>query len=220
MKNTDRRTYYLVDYENTGPSGLNGAEKLSKKDRVLIFCSQSNGAKISSDFLSKFNHLHLKVFSVPQKKQSVDMHIMSYLGYLVGKKNGSRFVIVSKDSDYDDVMKFWKDNKGAVIGRQQAISCKAVQLAANDSPRKNKSPEKKVAVAKEAKLLTKTEFNCKIQKALSKAKIDGKIIGEVSRAASKQYTNANRKVLLKGVLKQRYGKSDGTNIYNIIEDIL
>ena len=35
------KTVYLVDYENVGETGLEGAEKLTDKDIVCIFTSDS-----------------------------------------------------------------------------------------------------------------------------------------------------------------------------------
>ena len=46
---------------------------------------------------------------MPAKKQSIDMHLVSYLGLLIGKDGkSSNYVIVSKDSDYINIINYWK----------------------------------------------------------------------------------------------------------------
>ena len=65
----------------------------------------------------------MTALKVPVRKQSVDMHLVSYLGYLIGKNKNKecRYVIISRDNDYDNVIKFWKNNK-IKITRKKYIS--------------------------------------------------------------------------------------------------
>ena len=60
---------------------------------------------------------------IPVRKQSVDMHLVSYLGYLIGKNKGKdcRYIIISRDNDYDNIIQFWKKNK-IKITRKKYIS--------------------------------------------------------------------------------------------------
>lgn len=114
-------TYYLVDYENTNSRGLKGCGKLKKSDRIFIFYSE-NASKINLDFLASHGKAKIHAIKVPVKKQSLDMHIASYIGYLIGKnKNRAiecKFVIISKDNDYDNIISFWKKRKIDVARRE------------------------------------------------------------------------------------------------------
>ena len=87
-------TYYLIDFENVKEDNLLGGEKLGACDQVHIF-STENVPKISIRLLSVFNST--KVFShvVAVGKQSLDMHLVSYLGFLLGKNEKARYVIIS-----------------------------------------------------------------------------------------------------------------------------
>ena len=110
-------TYYLIDFENVGLKGLEGAEKLSAQDHVHLF-STRNAPKINTATLATFNGKNLVVHEVPAKSQSVDMHLVSYLGYLLGKHDPApAIVILSNDTDYDDIVQFWKTELNVIVVR-------------------------------------------------------------------------------------------------------
>ena len=93
-------TYYLVDFENVNEKGLESSDELGEHDHICIFYTK-NTPKISMEVLSKINKAKLHFYNIPVGKQSLDMSLVTVLGYLIGK-NGSncRYVIVSKDNDY------------------------------------------------------------------------------------------------------------------------
>ena len=50
---------------------------------------------------------------VPTGNQSADMHLGSYLGYLIGKEctgqdEECKIVVISKDTGFDHIIEFWK----------------------------------------------------------------------------------------------------------------
>lgn len=111
-------TYYLIDFENVGLKGLDGAEKLGPLDHVHLF-STRNAPKINTATLAHFNGTNLLVHEVPAKSQSVDMHLVSFLGYLLGKNNPvPTIVILSNDTDYDDICQFWKTERSIHVVRR------------------------------------------------------------------------------------------------------
>lgn len=122
-------TYYLIDYENTNSRGLKGSGKLKKCDRIFIFYSE-NASKINLDFFASHGKAKVRAIKVPVKKQSLDMHISSYIGYLIGKNrcktDECRFIIISKDNDYDNIISFWKKRK-IDVSRRENISEKVVE---------------------------------------------------------------------------------------------
>ena len=100
---------YLVDYENVHETGLIGMDKLTAEDSVFVFHTSKND-RIS---LSRLDNVQawVRVIMVPPGKQSLDMHLGSFLGYLIGKENAEmRFAIVSLDSDYRKIAEFWNDS--------------------------------------------------------------------------------------------------------------
>lgn len=77
--------------------------------------------------IAKHGDAELKMIEVSAGKQSTDIHIGSYLGYLAGKhvtENNVKecsVVIISKDSDYDNVIKFWNEETKIKVSKALQI---------------------------------------------------------------------------------------------------
>ena len=139
-------TYYLIDFENVASKGLEGADKLTKSDWVHLF-STSQAQKISTATLANFNATNLLVHEVPAGSQSVDKHLLSFLGYLLGSCTGTpQIVIISNDTGYDDIVRFWKAEKGVVILRRD----KLLADEAKPAPVKKAGAGKSVSVKRAA----------------------------------------------------------------------
>jgi len=81
--------------------------------------STKNAPKITTATLATFNSTNFKVHEVPVKKQSVDMHLVTFLGYLIGKEgDSSNYVIISKDNDYQNIVKYWKNEINITVTYQ------------------------------------------------------------------------------------------------------
>ena len=142
-----QETYYLIDFENVGLKGLEGAQNLTKSDWVHLF-STRNAPKINTATLANFNATNLLVHEVPAKSQSVDMHLVSYLGYLLGShETAPQIVILSNDTDYDDIVSFWKIEKGVIIRRRDKFQPEEVLSAAPKSVKSRKAAASKKAAA-------------------------------------------------------------------------
>ena len=97
---------YLIDYENVREHGLKNIRY--KKDDMIYLFYTANAAKIELDALSEIEAA-MKFIKVAAGKQSLDMHLISYLGYLICEHEGNaEFVIVSNDAGYDGVLRFWQ----------------------------------------------------------------------------------------------------------------
>ncbi len=116
-------TFYLIDFENVHNDGIANIESLTKSDHVHIFSTQ-NALNIRRDIF--WLNGDIKSHLVPVRKQSLDMHLVSYLGHLLGIHGKEcAYVIVSKDKDYDNIVNFWKEEGYANIVRKPAIPGKA-----------------------------------------------------------------------------------------------
>lgn len=110
----------MIDFENVRNEGLANINMLSKNDHVHIF-STENALNIRIDIVFS-KGIDIQGHIVPVRKQSLDMHLVSYLGYLLGNYGKKCFyVIVSKDTDYDNIIKFWKGEGYLNISRKPAI---------------------------------------------------------------------------------------------------
>lgn len=183
-------TYYLIDFENVGLKGLEGAEKLTGQDHVHLF-STCNAPKINTATLAHFNRTNLMVHEVPAKSQSVDMHLVSFLGYLLGCLNPiPTIVILSNDTDYDNIIQFWKAERDINVTRRgrfeetkpalpkrTAVKAKAAGKAAAKGKTpvsvKEKAPEKdKAQAGKEAAQAAESTKPAVVEKAPAKRKAE------------------------------------------------
>ena len=116
-------TYYLIDFENVHEDGLICSKKLTQHDHIHIF-STTNAPKISIEKLASFNYAEQFSHIIPAGKQSLDMHLVSYLGYLIGSNTNNRckYIIISRDTDYDNVISFFKTIAPLNIKRQNSMS--------------------------------------------------------------------------------------------------
>ena len=113
------KLYYFVDYENVHEPGLEGMNTLPKDSEVHLFYSQ-NANKLNLDLL-RFVKAKLRVHRVKPGKQSLDMQMVSYLGYCIGEEEREgTFILVSKDTDYANTVLFWRE-EGVEVRVQPAI---------------------------------------------------------------------------------------------------
>ncbi len=190
--------YYLVDYENVGSGGASNCSSLKKTDHLHIFYTD-NSKKIDMDIVSDHGEAVFELHKVPVKSQSIDMHIVSFMGYLIGKNpdNNIHIVIISKDKDYDNVIKFW--NGKAKIERKEKI----------EAPK---------AAPKPTKSEIKIKLNQDIQKILSQNNYESEVINTVAKLVAKNYGKEDFKLAVHNELGQTYTNS--VDVYNDIKPIL
>ena len=211
-------TYYLIDYENVSESDLSCSNKLGPHDHIHIF-STENARKIDIKTLSTFNLSEQHSHMVPAKKQSLDMHLVSYLGYLIVKNNNSKcnYVIVSKDTDYDNIISFLHELSSSVITRQTKIDLTPKKTSSQNSMTVktiNKAVKGNTTLSKK-----KVQLNTEIQQAVSATKVyKESIINEVASIVVKHYGKENFARNVHNELVATY--FEGPKIYQIIKPIL
>ena len=234
----EMETYYLVDYENVGSTGVLKCDGLEKTDHLHIFYTE-NAKKIDLDIVADHGEAEFVIHKVPIKSQSVDMHIVSYMGYLIGQSTGEKIkiIIISKDTDFDNLIKFWSDKaelarkpKMTVSKKKPQQARKTTQSKAKKQPAetkekrqpeetgtKNPAPEataKKTAVDPEMK----TQLNAEIQKTLSQGGFDNRTINNVAKLVGKHYGKGELKRDVHNALMKSYKKHD--EIYKAIKAVL
>ena len=73
-------------------NGFKGAEQLSGKECVHIF-STANAPYININELSSLKG-KLDIHKVPAGKESLDMNLVSYLGYLIHKNKNKKVIYI------------------------------------------------------------------------------------------------------------------------------
>ncbi|MCH5249469.1 MAG: hypothetical protein J1E98_06035 [Lachnospiraceae bacterium] len=217
-------TYYLIDYENVNEDGLTGSEKLGSHDHVLIF-STKNASKISIGKLNDFNSVDLSSHEIPAGNQSLDMHLVSYLGYLIGTNNNNKceYIIISKDTDYDNIISFWKTHNILNIKRKDSINAEE-NIADNN---KNTSEtviasDKTDTSAKNNKVKIdpemKTQLNNKVQQAIRKAGYTQSVTNKVTSIVLTHYGNDTFASNVHNELRENY--TDYLDLYKIVKPII
>ena len=122
---------FFIDFENVHNSGLSNLKGLSKDDLIFIFYTASTET-ITLDNINQLNKSGCKyeLIKVPAGSQSLDMHLISFVGYAIGLGGEKyNYIVISKDKDYDNVISFWKSKCGISIKRQAAINVSSVKNA-------------------------------------------------------------------------------------------
>lgn len=221
-------TYYLIDYENVGEDGLANCCKLDATDHIHIFYT-GNTTRINLDILNNHGSAELKTHKIPAGNQSVDMHLVSFLGYLIGVNdgNGCSYVIISKDKDYDNVVKFWVHEtqdrivKAARINPPAANQKNAiVQMPVKNNMDTNQPAQKSAAASqsKKQKGADKTKLNQEIQQKLSKKGYVNKVISDVAKIVCKYYGQAGFAGSVHNELRKKY--DNYLEVYGSIKAIL
>ncbi len=101
--------HYLIDYENVHEEGLTGLNTIEDDAVIHIFYSD-RARKLDLDSFREGQILQIEALKVPVGKQSLDMQLVSYMGYLMGREKGegNKYIIISKDNGYLNSIPFWR----------------------------------------------------------------------------------------------------------------
>ena len=132
---------YLIDFENVHEDGFSAIGRMGDKDAVYCFFTK-NVAKVSMSTLASIRSGQLHFIEAESGKQSLDLTLASYLGYLIGTKPQELYYdIISNDNGYAKIADFWNKRGTGLRVRIRKTnevkvkndSNKTQQPAANDS---------------------------------------------------------------------------------------
>lgn len=210
-------TYYLIDYENVGADGLSGCDKLTKTDHIYIFFTK-NAKKIDMTEIANHGDSELDMIEVPAGKQSTDIHISSYLGFIAGTKatenkaKNCSVVIISKDTDYDNVINFWVKKTG--IKASKALKIKE---ATPITVQKKQNPVMKNDFVK-ADGGKKTKLNQDVMKALSAKDFEASVCNTVAQLVTRLYGEEHFMNEVHNMLREKY--ENYLEVYKAIKPVL
>ena len=193
---------------------MSGCQDLGKTDHIVIFFTQ-NAKNIDMSDISNHGAADLEMIEVPAGKQSADMHIGSYLGYLAGKSGKScNVVIVSKDTDFDNVIKFWKQKTGITASRTQQIKKKTMPV---QQPKKTQKATTKKTTPKVSGT-KKTKLNQEVMQAVRNAGFDASVANTVAQIATGLYGDEHMLSEVHNALRERY--SNYLEVYGAAKPVL
>ncbi len=212
------KTYYLIDFENVGLTGLKGNQKVVKEDEIMIFFS-TTCCKIDMRELTECGSGCLKFIEIPAGNQSLDMHISSYIGYLScrHKEEGCHIAVISKDRGYEAVIRHW-NSTNVIIKSFHSINDAVTGTETENTMEAEVIGEIIFSTGELGK--KKTENNNQIAKALSKGNLSQETIGKVSSICSKSFGQKNRKQLAYRGIVSSLGQKEGLVAYNLIKQCL
>lgn len=166
-----------------------------------------------SEKLALFNSTDFSSHEIPIGNQSLDKHLVSYLGYLIGRNANMKckYVIVSKDTGYDNIISFWKTHNGSVITRQDEISESKVQKKQTKT-----TPDKSKKVTNAANL--KVQLNSAVQKEISNAGYKQSVINNVASIVVKHFGEIGFASNVHNELREIY--SNYLDLYIIVKPII
>ena len=212
-------THYLIDYENDGKNGLKGCENLSNTDYIYLFYTD-NSKNTTLDIFTNHGKAELDIKKVPVGDQSLDKHLIAYLGFLIGKNANKKteYVIISSDKGYDKVAEFLREESGKSI----SVSRRCTIAAPKDAQKKEEKQnvEKKVSVSK-VDSVNKSKLNQQVQQALSTSEIQYRpcVMNDVAKVVTSLYGNEKFMNDVHNALHSMYPE-DYLDVYGDIKPII
>lgn len=131
--------HYLIDFENVREEGLKACRPAGAED-VIYLIYTANASKANLDAMSGLR-ASLKIIKVAAGKQSLDMHLVSFLGFLLssyGQKDAFR--IVSNDAGFDGVVRFWS-GEGYEVSRIKTVEAPREEPAVQQPVQNSQPPQ-------------------------------------------------------------------------------
>lgn len=120
------KTYLLIDLQNRHPAPEDVASWMGSNGEAWIFYGEHE-IGLLAPYMELGDRVSLVDISRPGKN-SLDFHLVLYLGYLVGRHEpGARFVIVAADGDYDPAIVHAR-SKGQRVERVEVLAPSPVEV--------------------------------------------------------------------------------------------
>lgn len=116
---------FIVDHENVGLEGINGIERLSKDDKIVII----HFGPVYKSLKEKLSMCNAKIEYIKQKvhtKNSLDFKIVSYAALLSERNHTERIAIVSRDKGFISAIELLQFMTSNII-----ILCESIEHAVN-----------------------------------------------------------------------------------------
>lgn len=213
--------HFMIDFENTGNSGLQGAAYLNPEDSVTIFYSKARyraeSRKIQEIIKSActFHICKLK----KEGKNALDFYIASRIGELYGKGYDGSVIIISNDKGFEAVRDYWKncaEPPKSVIVRSNIE--KGILASNENSVRLRTIKTYLESVNLEEEYLRYEERN-RMKKALENYFCNTKYQDDIEKIQDILEEKQSKKIVYLNALKN-FGRKDGLMIYGKVKPLL
>ncbi|MCR4791512.1 MAG: hypothetical protein K5871_02050 [Lachnospiraceae bacterium] len=102
-------TVYLIDTENVRTVWTMLLDRMTVNDKIYVFYTMNSGNVSYEDLNGVISSgKSVELIQCHTGKNGLDFQLVSYLGYLIRNNENADYCIISDDSGYDAVIKFWE----------------------------------------------------------------------------------------------------------------
>ena len=141
-------TVYLIDTENVRTVWTLLLDRMTLNDKIYVFYTMNSGNVSYEDLNGVISSgKNVELIQCHTGKNGLDFQLVSYLGYLIRNNENADYCIISDDSGYDAVIKFW-EGRDVKLSRKTAFQVSGKQAKA---PKKSLFGVKKIKPAEPKK---------------------------------------------------------------------
>lgn len=115
------RKVYLVDTENVGSAWKELLPQKGSKDLIILFFTEHSPgiSYYDLDLIRQYPSSFDMIECIPGKN-GLDFQLVSYLGYLLKTAPKTDYIIVTNDTGFDTVVKFWNQREMSVVRKSKS----------------------------------------------------------------------------------------------------
>lgn len=118
-------TIYFIDSENINDIWVNLFDTISENDKIIVFYTDKS-AHISCDNVRRLMEIDKNLISWIScyclNSNALDFQLVTELGSMIAKGSANEYIIVSNDTGFDSVVKYWS-NRSVNIHRIRGNDC-------------------------------------------------------------------------------------------------
>lgn len=130
---------YLIDSENINDIWVELLEVLGEKDDILVFYTDKS-AHMGYDKIIRLMEQKkgtLQWIRCFEGQNALDFQLVTELGYRISQEPKKEYVIVSNDTGYDVVVRYW-EQRGCKIRRMKGTECEGMLVQAETAAEETK----------------------------------------------------------------------------------
>lgn len=189
--------YYYVDSENVGDEWVALLSDADEDTHFLVFYTEKSPRMSYLNIIKLLsNNEKLEFILCYGGNNALDFQLVTYLGYQICKEPEHEIYIVSKDTGFDSVIRFWED-RGISIHRIFAANCN------NDTPT--------ISLSSDIQLTSLSDVSSTNEKVCNEPKSE---IDDLIAACPKSNTS-----YLHLFLTHFFGNTNGLKIYREVTNV-
>ena len=204
---------YLVDTENVASTWLSILPEMTKEDSLLVFYTRNSPGVAYTDLMQIIQYVgKFDCIECFPGANGLDFQLVSYLGYLMNQSPDSSYIIVSRDTGYDAVCKFWSGRGRSVIRTPHVEAENGIQTAGS-----KKSEEKSVSAGE---VPAAPNVPAWLHEKITQA-VRGNVVDDDIPSVEECFGDSNDvdQGKVHNMLVVRFGAKKGLELYNLMKPV-